>query len=262
MPSKAMRSFINHCARYFCRRRGVEALSWDDLPAAMHEVMRESSRADRVAAIRMLRTLYGQALNQCYDHAVNGEFWLIGRLAPTLREIVDAGANQGEWSAEALRTCPAARIHAFEPVPDVFAALERRLGAIDRVRLNRAALSDRAGPVALHLTPGEPLLASVHRKASAGAAAIECVAMRGDDYVRDSAIDTIDLLKIDCEGSEPQVVRGFADCFESRRISVCQLEYGVENTFNRWLLGDMYQPRFRPHSWNSFSQVCSAASAL
>jgi len=62
----------------------------------------------------------------------------------------------------------------------------------------------------------------------------------GDDYVRQAGIDRIDFLKIDVEGSEYKVLKGFANALERDSIQCIQFEYGAFSVDTRFLLRDYY----------------------
>ena len=62
--------------------------------------------------------------------ALQGEADLLARLlkdAPSGAIVLDVGANEGEYSELVLRIAPSIQLHAFEPHPETFARLERRL---------------------------------------------------------------------------------------------------------------------------------------
>jgi FkbM family methyltransferase len=225
---------------YVAGRLRTTAISWRDLAGEFGNVMREMPRADREKVARVALHLHHQALNSCYSHAINGEFWLIDRLAPQIRVAVDVGANEGIWSGRLNRANPAAAIHAFEPVPNTFDALTARLGGVTNVVLNRRGLSDRVGDVALNVYAQSSRIASIYEDYRYKAARIACPMTTGDIYVRERGIAAIDLLKIDCEGAERAVIAGFAETLRRQAVNVVQIEYGPQNIFARWLLADIY----------------------
>ena len=82
--------------------------------------------------------------NVSYDARLNGErrvLAAIAALAPA--HLFDVGANVGNWALEAAALAPAARIHAFEIVPDTAAELARRTAALGRVEANAFGLGAR-----------------------------------------------------------------------------------------------------------------------
>jgi hypothetical protein len=53
-------------------------------------------------------------------------------------------------------------------------------------------------------------------------------------------ISQIDFLKIDVEGAEHLVLKGFGDMLSTNQIKIIQFEYGECNKITRFLLGDFY----------------------
>src|SRR5271170_7899936 len=59
--------------------------------------------------------------------------------------IFDVGANVGSMTELYRVMFGQPKIHAFEPQPEIFAELERRVGKLDGVTLNRLALGEQLG---------------------------------------------------------------------------------------------------------------------
>jgi len=185
----------------------------------------------------------GKNLN--YDIRTNGE----RRLLQSLRRfpvttVVDAGANRGVWAQEALAAFPSATVHAFEIVPQTFALLQSALGANPRARLVDKGLSDADNTVEVNYAPDNTTISSIIPVAAIHKTEFVRVAAQvtsGDAYCRAEGIDHIDLLKIDVEGAEPMVLRGFSNMLSRKRIDVIQFEYGMANIYARVLLRDLYE---------------------
>ena len=75
---------------------------------------------------------------------------------------------------------------------------------------------------------------------------------KGSDYVRDKHIQTIDFLKMDTEGYELHVLKGFGDFLPNIRI--IQFEYGGTNIDNDTKLLDMVQ-YLEQHGFSKFSYL-------
>jgi len=157
------------------------------------------------------------------DSAASGAFWVgldayegctlpvFAHLAATSRQIVDVGANTGLFSLLAGSLYPGCTVHAFEPFPPAADWLQANLrtNRLKNVHLRRAALSDYTGTLplfynnALRLTQGASLQARQDRVNQ-----VEVPVSRLDDYLAAEGVETLDLLKIDVEGYEPQVLAG------------------------------------------------------
>src|SRR4051812_20272003 len=102
----------------------------------MSDALNTAARFASRVFLKAGRTLRGENLD---DHRLNGERRLLRTIAaglPADAVIFDGGANVGRWSAAARELAPHARIHAFEPHPQAFAALQR----VDGVTAHQLAL--------------------------------------------------------------------------------------------------------------------------
>jgi hypothetical protein len=63
----------------------------------------------------------------------------------------------------------------------------------------------------------------------------------GDSVAAKLGVSHIDVLKIDVEGMEERVLRGFGRMFDEGRIDVVQFEYGRVSILNHFLLADAYR---------------------
>lgn len=124
--------------------------------------------------------------------------------------VVDVGAHVGFFTLLAARLVgPGGRIHAFEPIPTNFDALDRnlRMNGYTWVSPHRAAVSDAPGTVSLGLDQARLVGASTADFSVGGElSSIEAPAVTLDDVV--GADEHVRLLKIDAEGHEPQVLVG------------------------------------------------------
>jgi len=176
----------------------------------------------------------------------NGEKWLLERLAPfDLKTIFDVGANHGQWTQLAYDAHPSARIHSFEIVPGTFAMMKDNLaGMADRTILNSIGLSNREGMAKVHIDPSSDVLSTTLDFASDSAAAldtIQCPVITGARYCAEHGIERIDFLKIDVEGAEINVLRGFESLIDRQTIRIIQFEYNRGAIVSGFLLRDFFQ---------------------
>ncbi|MCU1344104.1 MAG: hypothetical protein JWL70_370 [Acidimicrobiia bacterium] len=193
---------------------------------------------------RVARGYWRSINNWNYDPATNGEEALIQRLAPTLNRVFDVGANVGDWSAAVRKASPHAELHAFELIPATAQALRQRLPPA--VTVNAFGLGSAAGSFEVDYYPEASWRSNslggdvdeAGRRLSPQRVMAEIQA--GDAYCSERAIDHIDLLKIDVEGTEFAVLEGFSDLVSRRAISVIQFEYGQFTGLARHFLADFY----------------------
>jgi FkbM family methyltransferase len=144
--------------------------------------------------------------------------------------VVDVGANAGLYSVlAARRVAPGGRVFAFEPSADEFARLAWALRAngVDNVVASNTALADRAGFFGFVPAPSQHT--GLHRLGADGDAAPQRVwAERGDVAVQLEAKENVALLKIDVEGSELGVLRGFQGLLEAGRVGRLVIEISDE----------------------------------
>ncbi len=147
--------------------------------------------------------------------------------------FIDVGANCGFYSVLGALINPGLQIVAFEPVPAIFAALQRnvRLNAAEsRVLCENLALSSQSGRATLFLPPHEGLdpestgtLAAESWQSRKGAARVEVDAIRFDEYEAHHPM-RVDLIKIDVEDFEADVLEGMRSVIlRDRPFIVCEV---------------------------------------
>jgi FkbM family methyltransferase len=120
--------------------------------------------------------------------------------------IVDIGAGIGEFTLQAACAHPQNTVFAFEPFAESFALLEENLdlNVVSNVTAYPEAVGAQTGSLLLDLSGGEPL--QLHSIQGAGELASQDVRLVSSLSLADviSRLDLmrIDLLKLDCEGSE------------------------------------------------------------
>jgi FkbM family methyltransferase len=124
--------------------------------------------------------------------------------------VFDVGANIGVFTV--LQARQGARVYSFEPNPESYGRLARNVTANkmnDCVRLFPTALGDERGTGSLHVIGGGTtggVVTPVKARASASGVAVPIATL--DEVVSTLPGLSIDLLKIDAEGSEVAILRG------------------------------------------------------
>lgn len=164
-----------------------------------------------------------------YEFETNGEAALLRSLAnEPIQTIFDVGANVGDWAQKAAQFFPHATIHAFEAVAPTYAILEGNLRGKRHLVAHGYGLSSAPGTAEITYygadysylsTMGAPL----HSHLSSTQIPIEL--RTGDSVVEQLQLSRIDLLKIDVEGMEHEVLKGFQNALASGRIGMIQFEH-------------------------------------
>jgi FkbM family methyltransferase len=131
--------------------------------------------------------------------------------------IVDVGAHIGIASILFARRYPLSRIIAVEPEPSNFALLLKNIAPYKNIQPICAALWKEAGEVSLGSSTVHPKGAFQITKN--GRTRVRAVSI--DALMREADIQSIDLLKIDIEGSEKEV---FDSCNWISRVRIIAIE--------------------------------------
>jgi FkbM family methyltransferase len=148
--------------------------------------------------------------------------------------IFDVGANSGDIAAKYRYIFPDAKIYAFEPFPDIFLALERRLRRDKKVFPCKLALGRIPGKKLLRVNASSPTNSLLDTEDSAASfwgkglmettASVEVEVATIDDFCRTRQIDDVDVLKIDTQGTELEVLMGAVGMLSTGRIRVIYAE--------------------------------------
>ena len=133
-----------------------------------------------------------------------------------IETVIDVGAHTGEFSSAIRAVLPEAYVYAFEPIPDCFPRIAKRLGPNGRFKAFPVALGERSGPVEFHrssFTKSSSVLpmADLHRVAfpwSAGSERVTVQMKTLDDFLDEINMKPKVLLKLDVQGYELQVLKG------------------------------------------------------
>jgi FkbM family methyltransferase len=128
----------------------------------------------------------------------NGEHWLLSVL-PTEPLIVDVGFHRGDFSREALRLRPHARIVGFDPAASMLRAFATAFAGEPRVELLPFAVGSAQGEAEFH-DSGDGS-SSLVGEPSPGAVTYRVETITLDEFANKRGWSRIDLLKIDARGT-------------------------------------------------------------
>jgi len=138
--------------------------------------------------------------------------------------VLDVGAGFGAFAVHVAAVYPRSTVHAFEPSPASFALLRRNLGlnGIGNVRAFDRAVGPVSGSGWLHVSETEPLTSRLATEPLEGAVAVEQWTLA--DVFDRLGIARCDFLKMDCEGSEYDILRSAPEAVLSKVARIC-VEY-------------------------------------
>ncbi len=142
--------------------------------------------------------------------------------------VFDVGANVGQSAREFVRFWPEARLHCFEPVPRTFAKLSQTARDLPQVTAHNLGLGRSTGTAAM-----TDLASSVQNRIVTPTESVPSQTvqiLRGADFCDRHGIRRISYLKIDTEGHDLEVLKGFGGAL--RRVDFVQVEAGM-NPYNK-----------------------------
>ncbi|MGA9777755.1 MAG: FkbM family methyltransferase [Verrucomicrobiia bacterium] len=162
----------------------------------------------------MSKTITNQCIrSQCYSTLAKGTEpdiqHLCNQLVKPGMTVADVGANVGLLTRQFCRQVgPNGRVFAFEPDPLTFQFLQFNTRSFKNKELTQCAVSDNHEPALLHLNfgsgAGNSLLNKSHSKESVP---VNCISL--DEFLKQHGNPPVDIIKIDVEGAELSVLRGF-----------------------------------------------------
>jgi len=135
--------------------------------------------------------------------------------------IVDAGANIGAASLFFASRFPNARIIALEPDPSNYEALVRNVAGFPSIIPMHAALWSYRGRLVLQTTGLAKSETQVIEAGATGKGDVECLSVA--DLLSQFGVGSIDLLKMDVEGSEKEILDQSASWIENIGTLVVEL---------------------------------------
>lgn len=191
----------------------------------------------------------------------------IRRILPGAPICVDCGAHDGADTVELERVL-GGTVHAFEPVPEVFDRLCRRVARSKAIRCYQIALSDRTGVADFHVSSGtsdgssslmEPQehltdhpTVKFERKIQ-----VKCTTL--DAWAEANDVARVDFLWLDMQGFEMQMLEASPRILSSVRavhteVSTRETYKGVAlyPEFRKWMLDKGFQVDVEaiPEGWD------------
>ncbi|HVI44175.1 MAG TPA: FkbM family methyltransferase [Chitinophaga sp.] len=144
------------------------------------------------------------------------------KFIPELQTVLDVGANQGQFALAATHFYPNASIHAFEPVPETYAVLQRNTRRSSNIHTYNFALGSNTGTLEFYSNAYSHAssaleVSELQRKTlpfTANVQQIEVPVKRLDEWLQGIRVNAPLLLKLDVQGFEKEVLKGAANCMD------------------------------------------------
>jgi FkbM family methyltransferase len=157
----------------------------------------------------------------------------------------DVGAHFGLWTRAFLERFPEGCVHCFEIAPPTLEVLKGEVGKDPRVHINGVGLSAQSGTLSLQYSADVTTASTVHTPMLAqnwhfGYETMLVRVTTGDAYIAQANVDRLDILKVDTEGHDLSVLKGFAGRLADPGVPLIQFEHGFVHIPARSLLCDFY----------------------
>lgn len=246
---------VEQIASFYRHSRTPLALSMDTI-----RLRRTAFEAVSEDGLRLkLRPRSGESFT-FYENLIRKDYLRNGIALRPGDTVVDVGANIGSFSVLAASIVgPEGRVIALEPVGETSRRLEENiaLNRLGNVRCRRAAVDAECG--VLHIrTGGKSAYATAHASGAPeedeAVEAVECLTLAR--VFEEYRIDRIDLLKLDCEGSEYGIIETLTPDLAARIGQIAMEVHPIEGrsyrAFGEALRGLGFD--YQADGWNWFAR--------
>ena len=144
--------------------------------------------------------------------------WIKALQLPDCLNVIDVGANHGDFSQAACAIYPGCRVLLVEPQPALAKELKQRAATRNgKWIIEECALGATEGAATLHLSTESDEIASLagfqdsyraETESQIVSTTVQCKLATLDSLLKIHAFEFVDLLKIDVEGFEFEVLKG------------------------------------------------------
>jgi len=179
----------------------------------------------------------------------SGEKHFIQSQLPKIKNgvVFDVGANEGSFSRQVRAANPNIPIYAFEPHPKTFQRLSKNVEQLD-IKTYNVGVGSAEGMLTLydyvnedgscHASLYKDVIEEIY-KGQTTAYNIKIISL--DAFVSEHNIERICLLKIDTEGHEMEVLKGFVNFIEQNKVDYIHFEFNEMNVVSRVFFKDFWQ---------------------
>lgn len=188
-------------------------------------------------------------------------------LIQKINTFIDIGANIGYYSFLAASVNPAVKVYSFEPAKGPHYYFQKNLKAnpFTNIKLESDAVSDKTGQITFyeiknkkykylrHNLAGESNAGSMTTGRNFEINTVSSITL--DDYIKSNGISSVQLIKMDTEGTEDTILQGAHNVLtEMKPIIICETIFNtIEDKLERILR--KYDYRFFNHTEKGLKKV-------
>jgi len=141
--------------------------------------------------------------------------------------VIDVGAHIGLFSLFASQFCKKGKIFSFEPIKENFELLKKNIeiNEITNITFFNEAISDKTSKMTLYQNEDE----AGHSKFVKTSKSMEVNSKSFKEFLDERKIDSYDLLKLDCEGSEYEIIESLPPNYFEKLKKII-IEYHLADT--------------------------------
>jgi FkbM family methyltransferase len=165
---------------------------------------------------------------------------LYNELQPLI--IFDVGANYGQTVIKYKTLFPHSKVYAFEPHPEAYVHLNEQARKVENVQTYNLAVGNYNGTADFHLntySETSSLLSNTQlgkdiwgEAAMTPAGTIKVEVCSLDKFIKDNIIPSIDILKLDTQGTEYQIIEGASESLAQSKIKMIYTEIITSHSYN------------------------------
>jgi FkbM family methyltransferase len=167
---------------------------------------------------RLHISLYGTVLTVSLDGSheeflifheilVREEYKVKGAIGDSVHSIFDIGANIGLVSLYYSTVYKDAKIHCFEPNPQLFPRLCAQVAQCPNVTPHQVALGGTTGPITFYVNEGKSIASSTVKRPDMEMKPFTVDCLTFDDVCRRIEVPAVDIVQFDIEGAEYDMIR-------------------------------------------------------
>lgn len=193
-------------------------------------------------------SLRGLGILNFESDKLSGEEHFINNHVSKIRKgvIFDVGANVGNYSKKLRESNPDIEIFCFEPHPVNFQKLQINIAQLD-VTLCNVGVGSTSGKLKLydyadndgssHASLYKDVIETIHKQ-KAVEHEVEVIAL--DELAATHSIEKVSLLKIDTEGHEMAVLKGFEQFIRAGKVDLIHFEFNEMNVASKVFFKDFW----------------------